>query len=200
MGFKKYSDQIKCKFRNFMWSWERHMLVFDVPNRTTTFILGHYLIPGSIAKSIFERQLNEQQYDWYGRVVPALKDEFDNEKTAELDALKFIGIKQKPSENVTAYLTRLTESFGDEIPENIENLIKAKFKKGLRKEIKKALISSNDLNLQDLAKEVRNIERELESSSGPSSFSDSFSSSSSNNSASESERKKEVSEKEIKEE
>ena len=92
---KKYSDQIKCKFRNFMRNWERHMLVFDVPNRTRTFILGHYLIPGSIAKSIFERQLYEQQYDWYGRVEPALKDEFDNEKTAELDALKFIGIEQK---------------------------------------------------------------------------------------------------------
>ena len=121
-------------------------------------------------------------------------------RTAELAALKFSGIKQKPSENVTAYLTRLTEPFEDEIPENIENLIKAKFKKGLRKDIKKALISSNDLNLQDLAKEARNIERELESSSGPSSFSDSFSSSS-NNSASESERKKEVPEvKKIKEE
>ena len=65
-------------------------------------------------------------------------------RTAELAALKFIGIKQKPSENVTAYLTRLTEPFGDEIPKNIENLIKAKFKKGLRKDIKNALTSSND--------------------------------------------------------
>ena len=187
---KKYSDPSKGKFKNFMRNLERYMLVFDIPNRTRTFILGHYLKPGSLAKSIFEKQLNEQQYVRYEKVVQALKDEFDNEKTAELDALKFMSIKQKPAENVTAYLMRLTEPFGDEIPENMESLIKAKFKKGLRKDIKRALISCDDLNLQGLAKKARNIERELESSSESSSSSDSTSSSSEDSDSEYEKRKK----------
>ena len=112
------------------------MLVFDIPNRTRTFILGQHLKPGSIAKSIFERQLNEQQYDRYGRVAQALKDEFDNEN-GRASCSQVYWHKAKTLKNVTAYLTRLTEPFGDEIPENIKNLIKAKFKKGLQKISKK---------------------------------------------------------------
>ena len=57
------------------------------------------------------------------------------------------------------------EPFGDNIPQEVQNLIKAKFKKGLHKPIKIVLVTCKDIDLYQLAKEARNVEREIESSS-----------------------------------
>ena len=115
MGPKKFSDTNKGKFRDFMTSLERHMHVFDVPERNCTFI---YLL--------IYKVLADHCYIWYTRVVEALEEEFDNNETQELDALKFMGINQKGSENVTQYLMRLLSPFGQEIPAVMQQLVKAK--------------------------------------------------------------------------
>ena len=187
---KKFSDTNKGKFRDFMTNLERHMHVFDVPERNRTFILGYYLKEGSLAKSIYNKVLADHRYIRYTRIVEALREEFDNNKTQELDALKFMGINQKRSENVTQYLMRLLSPFGQEIPAEMQQLVKAKFKKGLRKQIKNALVACDDLELYELARKARNIEQELDSSSESSSSSNSDSSSESDDSDSESEKKK----------
>ena len=68
----------------------------------------------------------DHRYIRYTRVVEVLRDEFDNNETQELDALKFMGINQKRSENVTQYLMRLLSHFGQEIPAVMQQLVKAK--------------------------------------------------------------------------
>ena len=84
--------------------------------------------------------------------------------------------------------------FGDNIPQEVQNLIKAKFKKGLHKPIKIALVACEDIDLYELEKKARNVEREIESST-LSSFSDSSDSSSDSNSDSESDNNKSKSKK-----
>ena len=77
------------------------------------------------------------------------------------------------------------KTYGDTIPQEVQNLIKAKFKKGLHKPIKIALVACEDIHLYELEKKARNVEREIESCS-LSSSSDSFDSSSKSNSDSNS--------------
>ena len=112
-------------------------------------------------------------YIRYSRVVEDLREDFDNNKTQELDALKFMGINQKRSEKVTQYLMRLLSPFGQEIPSEMQQLVKAEFKTGLKKQIKNALVACDDLELYELARKARNIEQELDSSYESSSSSNS---------------------------
>ena len=86
------------------------------------------------------------------------------------------------------------KTFGDNIPQEVQNLIKAKFKKGLHKPIKIALVACEDIHLYELEKKARNVEREIESSS-LSSSSDSSDSSSKSNSDSKSDNNKSKSKK-----
>ena len=72
------------------------------------------------------------------------------------------------------------KTFGDNIPQEVQNLIKAKFKKGLHKPIKIAPVAREDIDLYELEKKARNVEREIESSSLSSSSDSSDSSSKSN--------------------
>ena len=84
--------------------------------------------------------------------------------------------------------------FGHNIPQEVQNFIKAKFQKGLHKPIKIALAACEDMDLYELEKKARNVEREIESSS-LSSSSDSSDSSSKSNSDSKSDNNKSKSKK-----
>ena len=70
--------------------------------------------------------------------------------------------------------------FGDNIPQE-EKPHKSKFKKRLHKHIKTDLVACEDIDLYELARKARNVEREIESSS----LSSSSDSSSKSNSDSE---------------
>ena len=52
--------------------------------------------------------------------------------------------------------------FGHNIPQEVQNFIKAKFQKGLHKPIKIALAACEDMDLYELEKKARNVEREIE--------------------------------------
>ena len=55
----------------------------------------------------------------------------------------------------------------------MQQLVKAEFKTGLKKQIKNALVACDDLELYELARKARNIEQELDSSYESSSSSNS---------------------------
>ena len=68
---------------------------------------------------------------------------------------------------------RLLSPFGQEIPSEMQQLVKAEFKTGLKKQIKNALVACDDLELYELARKACNIEQELDSSYESSSSSNS---------------------------
>ena len=70
--------------------------------------------------------------------------------------------------------------YGDNIPQEVQNLIKAKFKKGLHRPIKIALVACEAIDQHESEKKARNVGREYESSSLSSSSGSSDSSSKSN--------------------
>ena len=53
------------------------------------------------------------------------------------------------------------KTFGDNIPQEVQNLIKAKFKKGLHKPIKIALVACEDIDLYKLKRRPEMLKEKL---------------------------------------